>query len=133
MPVIRLFRNLLILPCIYCSAFGASNPDVTNILSNLPVRFEQNAGQHSSNVKYTARGDGYSLFLTGRDVVFVPSGPGSKPVTISLLHGNASPTVEGVDRMPAKASYFTGNRKQNWVTGVSEFSRVRYSSVYSGV
>src|SRR6476620_11575042 len=105
MPFIRSF---LILPCIYCSSFGASNPDVSNVLSSLPVRFEQNSGQNSSNVKYTAKGDGYSLFLTGRDVVFVPSGPGSKRVTISLLHGNSTPSVEGVDPMPAKASFFKG-------------------------
>ena len=84
-------------------------------------------------MKYTAKGDGYSLFLTGRDVVFVPSGPGSKRVTISLLHGNSTPSVEGVDPMPAKASFFKGSRKQDWVIGVSQFSRVRYSSVYPGV
>jgi hypothetical protein len=123
----------LFLPILSCGfAFAASNPDLSRVMSNMPVRFEANAGQHNSNVKFTARTDGFSLFFTKRDVVFVPSGS-SKAVTISLVNGAAAPVVEGIDPLPAKASYFTGKQRDQWTTGVNQYGRVRYSGVYSGV
>lgn len=36
----------------------------------LPLAFEQNKGQTDAEVKYMARGDGYTLFLTPNDAVF---------------------------------------------------------------
>ena len=131
MLVNRRLSALLFLPVL--SAFGASSPELSKLLSSMPVRFEANAGQHNANVKFTARTDGYSLFFTSRDVVFVPSGEGGKAVTISMGQQNASPIVEGVNALPAKTSYFTGNRKDRWKTGVSQYERVRYAGVYSGV
>lgn len=131
MLVNRRLSAFLFLPVL--SAFGASSPELGKLLSSMPVRFEANAGQHSANVKFTARTDGYSLFFTSRDVVFVPSGEGSKAVTISLGQANASPNVDGVDLLPAKTSYFTGNEQDRWKTGVSQYERIRYAGVYPGV
>ena len=131
MLVNRRFSALLFLPVL--SAFGASTPELGKLLSSMPVRFEANAGKYNADVKFTARTEGYSLFFTNRDVVFVPSGAGSKAVTISLGQANVSPVVDGVNALPAKTSYFTGNRKEGWKTGVSQYERVRYSGVYPGV
>jgi hypothetical protein len=36
----------------------------------LPLAFEANEGQSDPQVKYMARGNGYTLFLTGSDAVF---------------------------------------------------------------
>ncbi len=134
MLVNRRFNTLLFLPLLACgSALAATTPELGKLLSSMPVRFEANAGQYNPKVKFTARTEGYSLFFTGRDVVFVPSGVGSKAVTISLGQANAAPLVDGVNALPAKTSYFTGNRKESWKTGVSQYERVRYTGVYPGV
>src|SRR6185369_4525255 len=133
MLAIRRPSTFLFFPFLLCgSAFAASNPDLSKVMSGLPVRFEANAGQHNSNIKFTAHTDGFSLFFTNRDVVFVPSGS-KKSVTISLVEGNAAPAVEGLDPLSMKASYFTGNDKGRWTKGVDQFQRVRYAAVYSGV
>ncbi|MEO8126414.1 MAG: SBBP repeat-containing protein, partial [Bryobacteraceae bacterium] len=99
----------------------------------MPVRFEANAGQQNPDVKFTARTDGYSLFFTSRSVVFKPAGAGGKAVTISLAKQSASPVVAGVNPLAAKVSYFTGNNKDRWKTGVSQYERVKYEGVYPGV
>jgi hypothetical protein len=53
----------------------------------LPVTFEPNLGQLDSRVKFTARGFGYTMFLTATETVFVMRGkqsekPASAPVTV---------------------------------------------------
>src|ERR1700751_6348347 len=42
-------------------------------LDALPLAFEANQGQTDPQVKYTARGNGYSVFLTANDAVFAVS------------------------------------------------------------
>ena len=42
-------------------------------LDALPLAFEANQGQTDPQVKYTARGNGYSVFLTSNDAVFAIS------------------------------------------------------------
>ena len=53
----------------------------------LPLAFEQNQGQTDAQVKYMARGSGYTLFLTAKDAVF------------SLRwHGGAERPLEAAER-----------------------------------
>ena len=48
------------------------NPQTDKSFGNVPVYFEENRGQFNSRVKYFARGtNGYSLFLTGTEAVYV--------------------------------------------------------------
>src|SRR5690348_10260679 len=42
-------------------------------LDALPLGFEANQGQTDPQVKYTARGNGYSVFLTANDAIFAVS------------------------------------------------------------
>ena len=54
------------------SSPSASKPGsirVRNAYGNLPLSFEENRGQTDARVKFLARGDGYSLFLTSTEAV----------------------------------------------------------------
>jgi Beta-propeller repeat len=106
-------------------------------LSRLPMRFEENRGQWNPEVLYAARsGSGHGgLFLTANGLVMVGSAGKQTPVhrvDISLLHGNPQPQIEPLDRLPAQTNYFIG-RRADWHTGISQYSRIAYRSVYPGI
>jgi len=81
-------------------------------------------------VRYAARANGYALLLTagGPVVAF----PGSRRVDIRLLNSNPAAPMEALDPLPSHTDYFLGTRDR-WHTGVSNYSRVRYSAVYPGI
>ena len=130
--------------------------------ASLPLAFEQNQGQTDRQVKYLARGKGYTLFLTANDAVFsLHSGPAeSKPsafhdvpelsaksvpqhphdkidstavVHMHLVGGNSMATVAGSGPMAGTANYFLGNDPSKWRSGVARYARVSYQDVYPGV
>jgi Beta-propeller repeat len=108
-------------------------------LSRLPMRFEENRGQWNPEVLYAARAGGPSghggLFLASAGPVLVGSagkGAPARRVDVRLLHGNLTPKIEPLDRLSTQTNYFIGGRT-NWRTGISQYSRVAYRSVYPGI
>ena len=104
-------------------------------MTRLPLHFEENRGQWNSEVLYAARSGSGTLFLTARGpaVAAAPGQDGAvRRVDISLLRGNPSPKVEPLDRLPARTDYFTGGRSR-WRTGVSQYAKIAYRSVYQGI
>ena len=110
----------------------------------LPVRFETNLGQTDSQVRYLARGNGYTLFLTPNESVIVlgqrASGardktPAQTPdvVRMRLAGANLQPNVTGLDALPGITNYFIGNDPERWHTDIVSFAKVRYSQVYPGI
>ncbi|MCA1656159.1 MAG: hypothetical protein LC713_00300, partial [Actinobacteria bacterium] len=91
----------------------------------LPLRFEANRGQSAHQVRYIARGAGYTLFLTPREAVLslarpvgrshVPPRRGaarrhpqkviSSVLRMRLLGAEAHPRVAGVDRLAGSTNY----------------------------
>ena len=54
------------------AANGSATPSQANwaeLYANLPMSFEVNRGQAAGAVKYLARGQGYTLYLTGDEAV----------------------------------------------------------------
>ena len=98
-------------------------------LERLPLRFEANQGQWSSDVRYLARGGSVKVALTDRG----PSLrlPGSGRVDM-VLEGAGRPRIEPLEPLAARTDYFIGDRS-NWHTGVTSFARVRYAQVYRGI
>ena len=81
-------------------------------------------------MKFSARTSEYRLFLTARGATLsLPQGT----VSISLLNANRKAEVSGADPLGSRTSYFLGARKENWRTGVANYARVRYRSVYLGI
>jgi Beta-propeller repeat len=126
----------------------------------LPLAFEQNQGQTDDQVKYLARGNGYTLFLTANDAVFSLNSPlaqngpsrarhgiglsaktslraarkdATAVVRMQLAGANSHATVAASGLLPGKSNYFLGNDPSKWRTGVAHYARVAYQDVYPGV
>ena len=98
-------------------------------MGRLPLRFEENRGQFDSPVRFMARSAGGKLQFTSRGPEFLV---GSSTVEIGLVHANAAPKIEPLDRMPAVTNYMVGTRDK-WRGGIANFARVRYQQVYPGI
>jgi hypothetical protein len=128
----------------------------------LPLAFEQNKGQTDAQVKYMARGNGYTLFLTANDAVFSLRTPPAESKTstirrgsqlraknllrqnktqkdstavvrMKLVGGNALAKVSASGQLPGKSNYFIGNDTSKWQADVPHYARVSYQDVYPGV
>ena len=102
----------------------------------VPLSFEANQGQVDEQVKYLARGQGYSLFLTpGAAVLGLRSEGGDKRTQwVSLiLRGAAASAISGEQQLAGRNNYFVGSDPAQWRTNIPTFARVRYQQVYPGV
>jgi hypothetical protein len=129
----------------------------------LPLAFEANKGLTDPQVKYLARGNGYTLFLTPSGAVFAfrsksaldndrtsnghalgvqkTTPPRSRSaeknstavVRMKILGGNAQAKVAASGQLSGKINYYIGNDPQKWHTGVAQYERVSYENVYPGV
>jgi hypothetical protein len=135
---------------------------VLSSLGALPLAFEANQGQTDPQVKYMARGNGYTVFLTASDTVFAlqssekgsataattrvngkqPLGnahptPAAKDVTAAirmhLVGGTAHPQIAAASQLPGHSNYFIGNDRSQWHSNVAQYARVSYRDVYPGV
>ncbi|HEV7396082.1 MAG TPA: SBBP repeat-containing protein, partial [Pyrinomonadaceae bacterium] len=104
----------------------------------LPLSFQANHGQTNSQVKFLARGQGYTLFLTHGAAVFTFSRSASvesQPAVVSLkLEGaRKRARISGEDELAGKLNYFIGNNKSKWRTNISTYGKVKYQQVYPGI
>src|SRR5438046_9192788 len=111
---------------------AAAEARVSQSYGKLPLHFEANQGQTHQDVRFLARGAGYSLYLTAGEAVLVLTKPNphakrrlrSTPerrgtqargtpvvVRMSLVGAAPKPPVSGLDELPGKANYLIGDRK----------------------
>ncbi len=114
---------------------------------NLPLAFEPNQGQTDPQVKYMARGNGYTLFLTNQEAVLSLLGPAKSnskttkysskgeryALRMKMMGANPQPEIAAEQSLPGKSNYYVGNDPSKWQTGVPEFARVSYRNVYPGI
>jgi hypothetical protein len=115
----------------------------TSHYAHLPLSFEANRGQTDSRVKYLARGQNYTLFLTGHEAVLALSsgksgGKGQKAassavIRLRLLGSASAARVTGQSLLNGTSNYFLGNDPHNWHKQIPNYSRVRYHQVYPGI
>jgi hypothetical protein len=100
----------------------------------LPLSFEANVGQTSSDVEFIARGPRYTLFLTraGAGITFSDAS-GAFAVHMRPLEIQHSVTLSGEDELPGRTNYIRGNDPAKWMTDVHTYGAVRYRNVYHGV
>ncbi len=101
----------------------------------LPLAFEANQGQSDEQVRFLARGDGYSLFLTATEAVLslrAPA-PSSTVVRMRLVGANSQPAMTGLDPLAGTSNYLIGNDPDQWRRDVPNYARVKYTSVYPGI
>lgn len=121
------------------------------LFTGLPLIFEPNLGQKNLDpadprARFVARGSGYSLFLGSEGAILslVSADPSDgKPhkgieaaiesVEMKLAGASANPSISAFDVLPGKSNYLIGNDPSKWRSGVPQFARVRYASVYPGI
>ena len=111
--------------------------------SHLPLTFEPNHGQTSSNVQWLARGPESTLFLSGNDATVEvhhiekvkrdgvePRRCCARPGSSSLLDSQPAQSSAGEQPQPGKANYFTGKDSSRWQKNIPLYGQVRLSEVY---
>ena len=120
---------------------GGESSVAEDAYTHLSLRFEPNLGQSDAPVRFLSRGKGYTLFLAPQEAVLSLQRPPSDGTEMSggdvlrmrLLHSNQDPDIVGLDALPGKSHYFTGNDPQRWHSDVPHYARVRYREVYPGI
>jgi hypothetical protein len=126
-------------------------------LDALPLAFEANQGQTDPQVKYMARGKGYTAFLTADETVFAMQSPRANvgitgkggllsahktdkatkdetaAIRMKLVGANENAPIAAENELPGHSNYFIGNDRSQWHAGVKQYARVSYNQVYPGV
>ncbi|HQR34766.1 MAG TPA: SBBP repeat-containing protein [Blastocatellia bacterium] len=105
-------------------------------LSRLPLSFEENRGQAAEDVRFIARQQHCTLYLTEDEARFEMrqqiSGK-TKTLRVKLARDENNARVEGLEPLSSKTNYFIGNDPREWQTDIRTFSRVTQRSVRPGV
>jgi uncharacterized protein (TIGR03437 family) len=114
---------------IFVSMLVSALP-VWGSLDQLPVRFEPNRGQAPPDVRFLARGKGFTLALTSRGAAFQA---GEKVLRFQLDGANPAASVTGEQPYSGRSNYLLGADASQWVRDVPHYGRVRLSQVYPGI
>jgi len=129
---------------------------VTATMMRMPLQFEANHGQVDAQVKFLARGKGYTLFLTPTESVMVlqqretttemnpraKTDPATLPepapikqaaVRMKLEGANRNPAIDGMEKLPGIVNYFIGNDPKKWRTEIPTYAKVQYQEAYPGI
>src|SRR5437879_2619513 len=116
---------------------AAAALEVSKSYGRLPLQFEANQGQTDSQVRFLARGAGYSLYLTNGEAVLALAkpDPDAKAAVFRMRLVNAAPAprVSGLEELPGEANYFIGKDPAKWHTNVPTYAKVHYREVYPGI
>lgn len=101
----------------------------------LPLHFEANSGQTDAQVRFLARGKGYTLFLTPSQAVLSlrKSAKSSTAVRLEWLGANHSALIQGQVPIGGVSNYLSGKDPSRWQTGIQHYSKVHYRGVYAGI
>lgn len=131
---------------------AATKARVLQAYDKLPLSFEANQGQTDKQVKFLARGSGYTVFLTSTEAVLTLSPAYIQPSKLSrqskatepiaktdttvlrlqLVGSNPTAQVLGKQQLPGKSNYLTGNGSK-WHTNIAHYAQVQYQAVYPGI
>jgi hypothetical protein len=111
------------------------------LTTNQSIANQSIANQSGDGPLYTGRGNGYSVFLSKREVALVvPSSVDpktkrpSKYQTVRLVFDSGSDSLlMGIDELEGKSNYFSGSNPDLWRRNVPHFGKVLYKNVYSGI
>ena len=141
-PVVSATYTITVPTC----ASASNNSQPSNRLSNakrtaiqkqfdlLPLIFEPNRGQSSSDAKFLAQGRGFNALFRGNetDFLFTSHAASSGLLRVTLLNALRNTAVSGEQQLPGTVNYFAGDKPEKWHTGLPTFERLRYASIYPG-
>src|SRR5260370_20932144 len=125
-----------LVPALVANVVLVASPGARDLAHSLPVVFEPNQGRWNPQVKFASQTGGYGVFVTAGGAELSASRPVDghpHAISISMLNANPRAEVSGSDQVRCQTSYFLGNRKENWRTGIANYARVRYQAIYPGI
>ena len=104
-------------------------------LGKLPLSFEPNRGQTDPRVQFLSRGPGYTVFFTKDETVMSlkDTKTSNAVVRMRFVGGTNSASAQPIDALPGNSNYLIGNDSSKWLTGVTEYTKLRYENVYPGI
>jgi hypothetical protein len=139
---------------VFCSALMALGAPSSSAQFERQLAFEPNRGQAPSQVSWTARGEGYQLFLTSSGATITmaepvapsPADPHlSIPGRPALLKGRISAIsmhlvgshswseVRALEPTGAVSNYLIGSDRSKWRSGIPQYRRLQVNGVYDGI
>ncbi len=123
------------------STFRSGDPQLNRVrvpdsFSRLPLCFEPSPSQPDGSATFLARGNGYRLFLAPAEAVLSlkpVAAAQSSTLRMKFLGANAGARLSGLEALPGKVNYITGNDPAQWRLDVPAFAKVRYEQAYPGV
>ena len=132
---------------------AAADARLSETYGQLPLQFEANEGQTHADVRFLSRGSGYNVYLTAREAVLVLARPSVEQevdgianrdgrtaherskvaLRMTIVDGNSKPRVRGLEALPGKAHYVSGNDPAKWRTNIPTYAKVHYRGVYPGI
>lgn len=111
---------------------------LNNLLANQPLRFIENQGQASADVRFHVEGAGHTVLFSANAVRFRRSrGNESESkthqVTLKFAGAAADPQLAGLNRLPGASNFYRGSDPAHWQTNVPAYAEVRYTALYPGV
>jgi hypothetical protein len=95
-------------------------------MPSLPLYFEENRGQSAEEVRFLAAGSPGIFFTRKETVVAFSSGD-----VLRIQPEGAAPFApEPLEPLPGKSNYLN---REPAITGVRQYGRIRYRSVYPGI
>jgi hypothetical protein len=132
----------------------SSQRAVTESLRETNLAFEANNGQTDEQVRFLSRGNGYTLFLTDKEVVlklhrnatkpsrqtlsrqsamFAESTPAYEVIRLRSIGMHPDSKIRGLDQLSGKSNYFIGNDPKKWHRDVANYGKVQIDEVYPGI
>lgn len=101
-------------------------------LRALPLSFEANQGQTDPQVRFLARGSGYTVFITPTGAV-VGGAASAQQMRMDFAGSNPSPVVRGRDALTGRIHYFRGSDPKGWRRSIPTYARIQVDQVYPGI
>jgi len=104
-------------------------------LAKMPLSFEPNRGQTDPRVQYLTRGPGYIVYFTQDETVMslTDTKSSNAVVRMKFVGGTNSATAKPVDALTTTSNYLVGNDSSKWLSGIAQYSKLRYENVYPGI
>ena len=118
--------RLWILAGVASLSNGVASAELAASYRNLPLTFEENQGQAPPAVRFIAHTGGSSISLSETAIEV-------KAFRIEFVRANRAASLEGVGRLSGKTNYFRGRDAKRWLSGIPNFSSVRYRGLYPGM
>ncbi|MBI4751427.1 MAG: SBBP repeat-containing protein [Acidobacteria bacterium] len=113
-----------------------SSVPTSAVLNALPLTFETNQGQFSSDVKFRTRIGQANALLTSSGLVLQQPNNDPSSQTISALRfigGAIHPEMIGEHPQTSRSNYLFGSKESQWKRDIPHFGKVRYRRVYPGI